>query len=485
MTRQIYNGVKKDLVLINPPSAFSSYKGTRINALFQNFPLLSLASLAAAAREKGFKVAVLDLGIEMEPYRVLDEKLKEYSPDFVGITCTTPLFPEVKQLGSLIRRKMGLNTKLILGGPHPTALPEECLRDSDFDVVVFGEGEETLIELLENNNLKEIKGIYFKEGEKITSTPLREMIADLNALPYIALDLFDIKRYKCPPILNRETPMVSFMTSRGCVYGCTFCNKNIFGRRFRHKSPEYVLGEIEHCLKMGIKELRFVDDQFTTDMPRAKTICEMIIKKGLKFPWTLAAGLRVDRVDEEFLHLAKKAGLYQVAFGFESGDQASLDSIEKGITTEQSLRAMKMVKKVGGLETIGFFMFGLPADTEESLKKTTNFALKLMPDMAKVTITIPFPGTRLYKQYEKKGLIKSRDWTLYNLHNSGDIYIHPNLSHETMEKYYFRFYRRFYLSPRYLFKRLIKSLRSGTFFNDIRVGFQTFLPRFFKPKTSL
>jgi radical SAM superfamily enzyme YgiQ (UPF0313 family) len=474
--------MKKDLVLINPPSAFSSYKGTRINAVFQNFPLLSLASLAAVVREKGFRVAILDLGIEMEPFKVLEEKLKEFSPEFIGITSTTPLFPEVKQLSGFIRKKMGPGVKLILGGPHATALPEDCLKESDFDIVVFGEGEETLQEILQNRNLREVRGIYFKDGEKIVATPMREMVADLNALPYIALDLFDIKRYKCPRVLNRKSPMISFMTSRGCVYGCTFCNKNIFGRKFRTKSPDYVLGEIEHCLKLGIKELRFVDDQFTTDMPRAKTICEMIIKKGLKFPWTLAAGLRVDRVDEEFLRIAKRAGLYQVAFGFESGDQASLDSINKGITMEQSLKAMKLVKKVGGLETVGFFMFGLPADTEESLKKTTDFALKLMPDMAKVTITIPFPGTPLYRQYEEKGLIKSRDWALYNLHKSGDIYTHPNLSHEVMEKYYNLFYRRFYLNPRYLSKRLIKSLRSGTFFNDIQVGLQTFFPKIFKPK---
>ncbi len=481
--------MQKDLLLINPPSAFLAYAGTKINAAMQNYPLLSLASLAAVARKNGFNAAILDLGIEEKPFEVLEQKLKEYSPAFVGLTGTTPLFTEVSQISRFIKRCVPRETKLLLGGPHATALPEESLKVSEFDIIVFGEGEETLVEILQGKKLSGIKGIYYKEssprgeaGNKILSTLPRPVIEDLNSLPFPALDLFDIKRYKCPPMLNRKTPMVNFMTSRGCVYDCAFCNKNIFGRKFRVWPPEYVLDEIDYCLKLGIRELRFVDDQFTTDMPRAKTICEMIIKRGLNFPWTLAAGLRVDRVDEEFLRLAKRAGLYQVAFGFESGDQASLDSINKGITLEQSLKAMELTKKVGGIETIGFFMFGLPADTEESLKKTTDFALKLMPDMAKVTITIPFPGTRLYEWYNERGLIKSRDWSLYKLHGSGDIYTHPNLTHELMEKYYDAFYRRFYLNPRYLFRRVFLSLRKGTFWKDAYAGLQTFFPQFLRVK---
>lgn len=474
--------MKKDLLLVNPPSAFGSYIGTRINAVYQNYPLLSLASLAAVARKNGFSVAIADLGIEEKPFDYLEEKLREYSPSFIGVTSTTPLFPEVAQLSKFIRERVGSGPKLILGGPHGTALPEACLKESEFDIVVYGEGEETLLDILVSKPLSEIRGIYYKDDADIIATGMRSMIEDLDSLPYPALDLFDIKRYKCPRVLNRKSPMVNFMTSRGCVYGCTFCNKNIFGRKFRPKSVDYVIGEIEHCLKMGIQELRFVDDQFTTDMDRAKLICEKIIQRGLKFPWNLAAGLRVDRVDEEFLRLAKRSGLYQTAFGFESGDQASLNSIDKGITVEQSLRAMQLVKRVGGIETVGFFMFGLPADTEESLKKTLNFALKLMPDMAKVTITIPFPGTELYNQYEKAGLIKSRDWAKYMLHGGGDIYTHPNLSHETLEKYYDLFYHRFYLNPKYLIRRLIKSVCSGTIIDDVEAGLGTFFPNLFKPK---
>lgn len=470
-----------DLLLINLPSAFSSYAGTRINAAAQNYPLLSFAYLAAVARKEGFKVKILDLGIEMNPYRLLHKKLDEYSPRFVGLTATTPLFFEAAVLSRIIKDHLGDRTKLIIGGPHATALPVETLRDSHFEILVYGEGELTLVDILKDKPLKEIAGIYYKEGGQILNTQPRLPTHDLDWLPFPALDLFDIKRYKCPRVLNRVSPMCNYMSSRGCVFGCTFCNKNIFGRRFRARSVELAVDEIEYMLNCGIREVRILDDMFTTDMERAKKICEMIIQRNLKFPWTLSAGLRVDSMDLEFLTLAKRAGLYQVSIGFESGDQASLDSICKNIKVEQSYNAMKLVRKAG-LESIGFFMFGLPADSEESLKKTTKLALDLVPDYAKVTITVPFPGTELYSQYESQGLIKSRDWRLYNLHRAGDIYTHPNLSHEILEDYYQKFYFKFYLNPRYLLRRLWLSLKNKTLFLDIYFGLQTFFPKLFKAK---
>lgn len=473
--------MKSDLLLINPPSAFRSYTGTRVNATMQNYPLLSLAYLAAVARREGFKVSILDLGIETEPYGVLRKTLDDFLPRFVGITATTPLFPEAAALSEIIKNHLGERVKLIIGGPHASALPEEVLRQSSFDILIFGEGEDALVEILKEKSFLEIRGIYYKKDGEILRTEPRCLTNSLDSLPFPAMDLFDIGRYKCPRLLNRLSPMSNYMASRGCVYGCTFCNKNIFGRRFRTKSPELVIEEIKYMLSAGIKEIRMVDDMFTTDMERAKIICRLIIKNGLKFPWNLAAGLRVDSLDEEFLRLAKEAGLYQVSLAFESGDQASLDSINKGITLEQSERAMKLVRKCG-LESVGFFMLGLPADTEESLKKTLDFAVKLSPDLAKVTITTPFPGTALYRQYEERGLIKSRDWAKYNLHKAADIYEHPNLSHETLEKYYHKFYFKFYLNPRWLLRRLHLSVKNKTLFTDIYFGLQTFLPGFFKTK---
>ncbi|MBM3245876.1 MAG: radical SAM protein [Candidatus Omnitrophica bacterium] len=471
--------VREDVLLINHPTAFGSYSGTRVNASVQVFPLISYACLAAILREKNFKVSVLDLGIEDEPYRLLDRVLDEKRPRIIGMTSTTALFLEVAELSRMLRKKLGNQVKLVLGGPHPSVLPKESLAASEFDIVAVGEGDMTIVEIAGGKKLSEIKGIYYKEGQEIYATAPRPAIKDLDSLPFPALDMFDIKRYRCPRLVSRKNPMAKVMTSRGCAFNCSFCGKGIFGRSVRYKSPARVIDEIKYDLSLGYQEIHIIDDQFTTDMPRAKEICRLILKEGLKFPWNLAAGLRVNCVDEEFLRLAKRAGLYQVSIGFESGDQACLDSIDKGITLEQGIRAMELVKKVG-LESVGFFMFGLPVETEESMKRTINFALKLMPDLAKVTITMPTPDSRLFQQFDRMGLIKSRDWSLYKLHGGGAVYRHPNLSHQVMNRYYDLFYFKFYFNPKWLFKRLMKGIKDKTLGVDLIYALQTFFPGLFK-----
>ena len=468
-----------DVLLINPSTAFSTYKGTKVDVYVQRYPVLSLASLAAMLREKGFSVSILDLGIEQYPREMLNKTLDELKPRIVGVTCTTPLYSDAVQISRMVREKLGKEVTIVFGGPHPSALPKESLLESDFDIVAIGEGDETIVEIAEGKKLSDVRGIYYKERDEILSTSAPERIKDLDSLPFPALDLFDIERYKCSKIVSRKTPMCDLMTSRGCVFNCSFCGKRTFGRSFKAKSPERVLEEIKYMLGLGFQELRVVDDMFTTDMDRAKIICEMILKEGLHFPWNLAAGLRVECVDEEFLALAKRAGLYQVSVGFESGDQDCLDSIDKGITIEQSIKAMEMIKKVG-LESVGFFMLGLPAETEKSMKKTIDFAVKLMPDFAKATILMPLPDARLFWDWDKQGLIKTRDWSQYKLHGGGAIYEHPNLDREKLENYYDLFYRKFYLNLRYLIRRTRIAISRGTFFIELYYGMKTFFPQLFR-----
>lgn len=470
------------VLFVNTPSCFNSYAGTRINAAVQVYPLLSHAILAAVVRREGKKAEVLDLGIIAGWEKALREKIETFRPEAICMTSTTPLFPEVARVSHIIRGIAAKGTMLILGGPHATVLPRESLEHSAFDIVVTGEGENALKALSNGVPRREIPGIYYKNGE-ICSTEGPNPLVDLDNLPMPAFDLYDLTMYKCPRMLNRLSPMVNYMTSRGCVYQCSFCSKSVFGQRIRYKSPARVIEEIKYLLKLGIREIRVIDDMFTTNINRAKLICELILKHHLKFPWTLSAGLRVDCIDMEFLKIAKSAGLYQVALGFESGDQASLNTIDKGITLAQSLSAMRIVKKAG-IESVGFFMLGLPEDTEESLKKTIAFAKKLSPTYAKATITVPFPGTRLFEDYEKRGLIKSKEWHKYNLHKAQDIYRHPKLEIETLTRYYHKFYYSFYLRPGFLIKSFIRTLKDFTMFEYFYYGLQTFFPKFFKSSTN-
>jgi len=475
---------KKDILLINPPSTFGAYEGTKVSAAVQVYPLLSFMCLGAALKRAGFEVGVVDLGIEAEPYEVLEKTIAETKPSFVGITSPTPLFFEVAEISRRAKEKLGDKVKVIYGGPHATALPEESLEKSTMDVIVIGEGEETIVEICQGKSLKDIRGICYKEENRIICNPPRPLIGNLDSLPFPALDLYDLKRYKSSKLVSGKSPVSSIETSRGCPRNCSFCNKNISGRVFRTKSPERVIEEFKYFLNLGIKGFRVIDDQFAANIDRAKRICEMILKENLHFSWILASGIRVDGdYDLEFFKLLKKTGCRDVGIGFESGDQKSLDSIDKGITLEQSMNCMKLIKKAG-LETVGFFMLGLPTDTEESLKKTIKFAIKLSPDLAKATITIPFPGTRLFEQYEKEGRIKTRDWSKYNIHKVADVYEHPNLSQETLKKYYDLFYWRFYFAPKFLFRRIFKGIITGRLFLDIYYGLRTFFPKIFSHKVA-
>ncbi|MBI4243930.1 MAG: radical SAM protein [Planctomycetes bacterium] len=469
----------KNILFVNAPSCFNAYSGTKANAVLQRFPLLSHALLAGVARGSGKKVEILDLAIITDWQRSLSDKIKEFKPDMVCMSSMTPLIFEVSEISYFIRKLAGKSVILAVGGPHPTAMPEDTLTNSAFDLLIVGEGEKAFSEVLNGVSYNKIPGIWWKDGEVIHSTPGYSTVDDLNSLPFPAYDLYDLSKYKMPKMVNRRSPMVILMTSRGCVFGCSFCNKNIFGRKIRFKSPEVVIEEIEYVLGLGVREIHIDDDMFTTDIKRAKEICEKMLKNNLKFKWNLGSGVRADRVDLEFLKLAKKAGCYQVGFGFESGDQKSLESVDKGITLEQSIKAMELVRKAG-IESVGFFMLGLPMDTEESLKKTIAFAKKLAPTFAKATVTVPFPGTRLFEEYDRQGRIKSRDWSKYNFHSIKEIYEHPNLSMGMLDLYYNKFYRSFYLSPSYLLRTFLKSLKEGTIFYYVYYGLQTFFPRLFK-----
>jgi len=467
-----------DILFINLPSSFSAFEATRLEVYKQAYPSLSFMCLAAFVKQAGYSAAVLDLGIEKNPYDLLRKKLKELKPRYLGITSTTPLFGEAVQISRIGREILGKETIIICGGAHVSALPQESLADSEINIVIVGEGEETLLEIMQGKKLSEINGIFYKENERILSTPPRQFIEDLDSLPFPDFSIYDLKKYHCSKLVSRYSPVLQIETSRGCPNNCSFCSKSVFERKFRTKSAGRVVQEMKYFIKNGAKELRIIDDQFAADIERAKEICRLLIKEKVKIPWCLPNGIRVDRVDQEFLDLAKEAGCYQVSIGFESGDQNSLNSINKGITLEQGAKCMAMVKKAG-LESIGFFVLGLPADTEESMEKTIDFAVKMMPTYVKSSAMCPYPGSRIFEQYEREGRIKTRDWSKYNRHKVGDVYEHPYLSLQVLRKYQDLFYRRFYLNPRFVWMRLMKSLKEHTFWRDVYYGARTFLPDFF------
>lgn len=441
----------KRVLFILPPSR-ELYSKAKVKVAVPERPSLTFAALAAPLLQAGHEVEILDLNMASQPTSELEKRLDEFSPDYVGITCTTPLFYKVKHIASVVKRH-NANAIVVTGGPHPSSLPGSTLADSDLDLVCVGEGDFTMAQVVSGADWSSIKGIWYKKDGKIIANPAREYIADLDQLPFPDWSLCNLKKYKTPRLSCRRNPVGTMETSRGCVFGCTYCNKNIFGRTFRVKSPQRVVDEMEYMLSIGFHEIHIMDDGFTIDLGRAKQICDLIKERGLIFPWNLHNGIRVDRVDREFLEKARDAGCYGITFGVESGDQTLLDNIDKGTTLEQARKVFKWTKEVG-IETLAYFMIGLPGETEETMQKTIDFAKELDPDYTKVSILLPLPGTPLYHDFEQQGYIKSKDWPLYNQHDPSGVYDHPNLSWETIHHCYDLFYRRFYLRPHIVWKQL-------------------------------
>ena len=466
--------MKRKVLLINPSSARAIYAKSKIRAGIAEIPLLSLAIIAAPLLKRGHEVKILDLSISRNPYNELVNVLNLFKPDFAGITFTSPLFKEAIEISRIIKEQ-DKNIKVVAGGVHSTLMPEEVAREKNFDIVVVGEGEIILSELVDYyDRVETIKGIAFIRDEQFVFTGARPHITDIDELPLPSWHLYDLTRYKTPRLSSRKNPVGPFESSRGCPNQCTYCNKGMFGNRLRLKSVNRVVDEMEYMLECGFREIHIWEDNFSANLKRAKEICREIIRRRLRFPWNIFAGLRVDRVDKELFELLKEAGCYGVGLAAESGNQELLDRIKKRITLDQIRKAFRFAKEAE-LETTGFFMFGLPGETEETMKNTIDFAIELNPTYAKVTILVPFPKTAIFEEWDKLGIIKTKDWAKYNFHSANVIYDHPNLDWDILKKYYDFFYRKFYFRPSYVTTRIKNGLLNGNILYDFYYFLKTWI----------
>jgi len=461
--------IPKKVLLVNLPFE-KIYEKTSMRGIAPSTPPLSLACIAGSILTKNHKVKIFDFNIYEEAESKFIKVIEEFSPDFVGITFVTPLIKEADRISKIVK-KIIPSSITIGGGPHCSSFPKSTLEETSLDILVFGEGDFTILEILKDKDLRKIKGIAFKEKGKVFVNEKKEFIKDLDSLPFPAYNLYNINKYKIPPAIARKNPVVWLETSRGCVFGCVYCNKSCFGRTFRVKSPERVVEEFKRAKEFGFKEIHLTDDGFTTDIDRAKKICDLLIKKNIGIGWSTITGIRVDRVDLGLLKKMKSAGCYRVYFGIESGNQEVLNRIKKGITLEQVRKAVSWARKAK-MEVAGYFMIGLPGETEKTMQQTIDFAKSLDLDLAKISITIPLPATELFEEMKKENLIKTTDWEKFKFYSTpSSVYDHKNLSWNTIEKYYNKFYREVFLSPRFLYRKVTASLKNKTLLDDLKMAF--------------
>jgi len=451
------------VLLINPPwrikpkSLWSGISGI--------LPPLGLGYLASMLKKEGIAVEILDLNALQKPPEALADFLKDKTCQWIGITATTNLISSAKKLAE-ISRAYQPGAKIVLGGVHPTVLPEEVLSWPEVDFVVRGEAEQTIIELLKEKPVPEIKGLSYRVEGKSLHNPDREFIADLDEIPFPAYDLLPIKKYL--PALGgyKKLPALSVITSRGCSGACTYCN-NFFGRRVRKRSAENVIAELS-LLKQdyGIKEIYFYDDSFTEFPGKVIDLCRKMEEAKLDLSWSCFA--RINLVNEDLLRAMKTAGCHHISYGIESGSPELLSAINKKVSLEKIREVVAMTKKAG-IDLLLGFMLGLPGETRETMEATKKLALKLDPAMAIFDITTPFPGTELYQWAEKNGYLKTKKWDEYDLYTM--VMNLPTVTEGELRQAYQSAHRAFYFRPKYLLKRFLK-IRS---FLDFRQNFQAFL----------
>jgi len=465
--------MKKKILLINSNYLNDVYgKSKQREVLSRGIPILGLACIAAPLAKTGHKINLIDLNLYDNPNEILARSLKEFRPDIIGLTATTAVVHKIVDIAKTVKDILP-DVMIVAGGPHPTALPEDLLKNSHIDIVVSGEGDKTFQSIVESQNLKDIPNIYYKDNEKILhSDILQDGIKDLDSLPFPAYFLYDIHKYSMSKIFARRSPLAFMETSRGCYAHCVYCNKNIHGYKLRHKSPKRVVDEMEYLLKLGFNEIHIIDDCFTADMKRAYEICEEILKRRLRFPWYPRGGIRVDRVNSELLAIMKKAGCYRIPLGIESGNQRVIDAIKKKITLQQAEDAVRFSKEAG-LEVECYFMIGLPTEREDDILKSINFAKKLDPDYVKFAITLPFPGTEMYDEMLKHNRIKSFCWQEYNFASPRNVYEHDNLTWQQIEYFYAKCHRDFYLRPAYIMKSIYRAVKNGQFIAHLEAFLKT------------
>ncbi|MBI4699327.1 MAG: radical SAM protein [Nitrospirae bacterium] len=462
---------RKKILLVNLPFE-KIYEKTKIKGVTPSTPPLSLACIAGSLLADKNEVQIFDFNIYDEGTGEFEKTLVQFKPDFLGITFVTPLIREADRVAG-IAKKISPGIIVVGGGPHASSFPESALKETAIDIVVIGEGDFAILDIVRGNDFQDIKGIAYKKGDEIFINEKRLPLESLDVLAYPAHNLYEISKYKVSPAIARKNPVAWLETSRGCLYNCIFCNKSCFGKTFRTKSSERVVDEFIWIKKMGFKEIHLTDDSFTTKIDRAKKICDLLIEKKVNINWATVTGIRVDKVDLELLQKMKMAGCYRVYFGIESGSQKILNRIKKGITTGMVQKAVSLSKQAG-LEVAGYFMIGLPGETEETMQETIDFAKSLDLDLAKISITIPLPATEIFNELEGKGLIKTHDWEQFKFYSTpSSIYDHENLTWDMIEKYYNRFYRAIYLRPSFIGKRLLFSIRNGTIFSDIKMAIST------------
>lgn len=476
----------KKIIFVNPPLPIKNRYGALGQAGGREVPF-GLCYLAAVVRQQGFSTAIIDsqtLNIDVDRTSQL---VLSHNPGYVGITAATMAITSASELALKIK-KYNPRIKVIVGGSHISALPEDTLRDNPFfDIGIVGEGEETLIELLNmlerRLDIGDVKGIVFRNHGEAVFTGYRFRIRNLDILAFPAFDLLPKldRYYRVSTQSINGLPSISLITSRGCSGKCVFCDKSVFSDIVTFHSAEYIVALIEKLKKeYGIKSILFEDDNFMAFKPRLKKFVGLLKEKRLKISWSALS--RIDAIDKDTLVTAKDGGCWQIQYGIESGSQEILNFYRKGISVEQIKQALDLTRKEG-IKTKGLFMLGNPLETQVSIEQSRRLIGEAFLDDVTVTFFTPYPGAAIWNEANSYGDFPapSENWAKMNWQRMScydAVFIPKGLTREYLVSSQKKLLKYFYARPKTVFSYIIR-IKSLAVFKELFLSLLALLAHFF------
>ncbi len=366
------------------------------------YPPLGICYLSSVLKREGHSTKIIDAEIEDKSLNDILAETKNFNPDLIGFTCTTPLFSVAWKIAEKIKEKV--DTPLLVGGPHVTVLPDNSVKpDGPFDYAICGEGERTIVNFVNalsngNKNLSKVNGLIFKDesGRVIKNPPAP--YENIDEIPWPDRKALMLEKYTWSIPGRGIERFSTLLTERGCPFSCTFCSAHtVFGKKIRYRDINDVVNEIEYLVyDLKITHLNLIDDTLTINRKRVIELCNEIMKRKINFTWE--GWTRANTIDDELVRIMKKAGFVRVSFGIESGSPEILKSIKKEVKLPEIVNAFKIMKKYG-IETRGSVMLGNAYETRKTVNETLRFIRDLKNcDQMFINIATPYPGTELYDQ---------------------------------------------------------------------------------------
>lgn len=456
---------KKRILLIYPPSPVLNREDrcqqpTKELLVIPPLPPTDLLYLAAVAEECSYEAKIVDYSQGGD----FEADLREFKPDYLVVNVATPTFKSDINAFTIAKEICPDIVTIGKGAAFLTVAFEVMYFAKDLDLIIYGEPEETLKEILEGKKYSDILGIYYRDDLRVKFTGARPFIEDLDSLPFPARHLVDNSIYRRPD--TGEVQGV-IKVSRGCPFHCFFCLATpVSGAKVRKRSPQNIVDEIKECVELyKIKNFVFWSDIFNIDKEWVMDLCQHIIDSGLDITWS--ANTRADTADEEMAEMMYKAGCRLVSIGVESGSQEMLDHIGKKITLDDVRLTVRLFKKFG-IKIYNYFVIGLPWETEETVEDTIDFAIELDSDFISFYTATPLPGTKFYDYAKEHNLINA-DTSFKSAYYYPSVNAH-SLTKEQIFKLHKRAIRKFYLRPEYIFRTLLKIKSFKEFKNYFAAG---------------